>query len=33
MCMQVGTGSFEVLSTEYSFGNLWFNMCINEDRH
>ena len=29
----VGSGSFGILSTKYSFVNLWFNMCINEVWH
>ena len=33
MCRQVGSGSFGILSTKYSFVNLWFNMCINEVWH
>ena len=30
MCKQVGSGSFGISSTKYSFVNLRFNMCINE---
>ena len=30
---QVGSGSFGILSTKYSFVNLWFNMHINEVWH
>ena len=30
---QVGSVSFGILSTKYSFVNLWFNMCINEIWH
>ena len=30
MCRQVGSGSFGISSTKYSFVNLRFNMCINE---
>ena len=30
---QMGTGSFGILSTKYSFVNLRFNICINEVWH
>ena len=33
VCRQVGSGSFGILSTKYSFVNLWFNMHINEVWH
>ena len=29
VCRQVGSGSLGILSTKYSFVNLWFNMRIN----
>ena len=33
VCRQVGSGSFGILSTKYSYVNLRFNMCINKVWH